>query len=276
MERRRESNVDWFGRLLGCLGILVGGGASAYFYTQNEARKSDIAAAVADLSERLGKSTSEADQFNDDWNKQLTDALQEFKQRANDALVKNADAQTARDALFREELAKLTAAGPDLEAAVEKKYKELQAQLAAPHLRVAQTLMKPMSESDAGVIMVKNDGDHEASLRSVTFTPKSQIEILTTPRIEAGLQSASWLVIRFQEEHNTARSAGRHAAYKRVFVEPAFVPGNSYIRVRVEIENSTHLGWGFVGDLSLEYEDSKTLDIPNVRVSFVAATEDST
>lgn len=275
---RREVNADWLGRLLGLLGIIVGGAACVYFYGENETRKTDIAAAVATVkspSDTEDTSQAEADDFNARWDKQLTDALEDFKRRANDAISKEDLARLSREELVRQELAKIVAVDTNVESLVQQKLADLQTQLAAPQLRVAQSWKKPLSAADAGLVMIKNDGDHEAQLKRVTFTPKSAFETALPLAMESGLLTVNQLVVRLTQEHNTATEQDRHAVYERDFVEPEIVPGDSYIQLRIEIENAAHFGWGFEGDLLIQYDDGRTLPVPNVQAVFVAGDEDS-
>ena len=264
---RREMNVDWLGRLLGLLGILVGSAACVYFYNQNETRRTEIADAVA-------TSKTEAD-FIERWDQQLTEELADFKRRANKAIDKEDLAQSTREELFREELAKIATVDNDLDSLVQQKFKELQTQLAAPQLRVAQSWKKPLSAADAGLVMIKNDGDHEAQLNRVTFIPRSPFETDLPRSMESGLLTVNQLVVRFTQEHNTATERDRHAKYEQDFVEPEIVPGDSYVQLRIEIVNAAHLGWGFEGDLLIQYDDGRTLEVPNVQALFVAGSEDS-
>ncbi len=275
---RREMNVDWLGRLLGLLGILVGSTACVYFYNQNATRRTEIADAVTKInraSDAKDASQTEADDFDAGWDQRLRTALEDFKDRGNKAIDKEDRNHLAREELFREELAKIALAENDLESLVQQKIEELQTQLAAPQLRVAQSWKKPLSAADAGLVMIKNDGDHEAQLNRVTFTPKSAFETDLPLSMESGLPTVNQLVVRFTREHNTATESDRHAPYERDFVEPEIVPGDSYAQLRIEIENASHLGWGFEGDLLIQYDDGRTLAVPNVQALFVAGSEDS-
>ena len=275
MNHRRESNVDWFGRLLGFLGIVVGGAASAYFYLQNESRKSEITAAEKVITDTAEENLDAADQFNADWNKQLIAALNDFNQRANAAIDKEIDLSANREKAFREQLAKVTSSSGELDTLVEKKYEDLQIQLATPRLRLAQSLMKPVDAGDAVSIVIKNDGNREAELTRVTFSPTSQFLVSQSSLTNTGLESANRLVVRFSKEHNTATEEGRHADYVRRFEEPEYVPGNNYVQLRIEIENAEHLDWAFEGTLTIEYDDGEKLTIPNAEALFVRPRGDA-
>ena len=124
---RREMNVDWLARLLGLLGILVGIVACVYFYNQNATRRTEIADAVATInraSDAKDASQTEADDFDAVWDQRLTTALEDFKGRANKAIDKEDRNLSAREDLFRQELAKIALAENDLESLVQQKIEE--------------------------------------------------------------------------------------------------------------------------------------------------------
>jgi hypothetical protein len=262
--------ADGIGRLLGVVGILVGGCAAAFFTSENQ----KLATRLANLENAHTTRKADADAFNKKWNEQLEQALGRFESLAKQTEQAEADARVQRQRDFD---AKLAALAPpkyedrELERLVKEKCDGLLATLTSPQLRVAERALKPADDNTLSVTL-RNTGFEEAEITSVSFTPKEPFQ--TGPLATAVANSDEKYVIRFTKDDNVASGTGKHSTYNQEVIESRGIPPRGAVDVFVEIEDSAHVDWGWIGDLTIEYHE-RTIEIPNVRAVFVPGSEDS-
>jgi hypothetical protein len=260
MEQRYKA--DWWGRIMGLLGLIAGTAAIGYAYNRTQPGAADAAGGQQQLLDRFsvelekqrqevtGSLTDQSRKFNTEWNQQLTQALAQFRQDARNAVDAEGQAQAQRSADFQRALNALT----------------------APRLRISSVAYRPVGDQ-AALVVIQNDGGDDASIQQVSFQPQSEFQVSagSTPQ-EPNVQSPFEVMqIEFDSTHNRSSQAGRHGLYVRQFDEPPVVPGHSSIALKFVIRNDAHVGWGLEGLATIDYGDQKQLELPTARAYFIPA-----
>ena len=120
---------------------------------------------------------------------------------------------------------------------------------------------------------ISNEGPARALVESARFRTRQGGQFETDgATLDA---DASTLVLDFFPEDNTSVVSGRHSDYERSFGADTLIPAGSTVNVVVQIHNSKHVGWGWLGDLEIEYDNGREFSIPGIRAVFVADDTDS-
>ena len=271
MERRKGPVVDGVSRFLGLLAIVAGLGGGFVLYQENQQIKSQLA-------ELQGSTTNyeEAKSFNEKWDKQLTGAMDDFKTRANAALELDAEANLKRQEAFTSEMAELLADRMKLDA-MQQRVAQVENIITAPRLLVAENRLRPRTDgSSVQSVVIANEGESDAIIRAARFRTRvgGQFELEKPLTMEPNPEA---LAIEFLPTDNDAQTLGRHRDYQHTFlaVQPLIQRFQS-TPLQVTIRDSRHVGWGWEGQLELEYQDGRILVVPGVRALFVASESDST
>ncbi len=278
METRDRTTADWWGRILGLLGLVTGVGAFGLIYHQGQIAgtrdqlQRDFQAQLEQQREEYNQAlVRQSEEFNVAWDKQLSEALARFEEDAREAAAAEETSQAARDSEFRRHL---QSQGEQLASLFENGYETWQTKLAAPRLRLASQVLKPLTERDAGSVMIKNDGSQEAQISKIIFQPESDFQVSQPQETTSNVASANQIPIEFEAQHNQSKKQDRHGRYEIAFDESVIIPGHSYASLQIVIRNPIHKGWGLEGELTIKYDDDQTLVVPGARVFFEAAREE--
>lgn len=272
MEQRRGSTVDVISRFLGVLAICLGLGGSYFFYQENVQLKSQI----AELSGSAESVDFEAAKtFNAEWDKQLRAALEDFRRQGNETIQMVSDANQEHTRKFQVELAELEADRLDLQQ-LDDRVHSIQSIVLAPRLRTAEARLSPTGTGDATYRVIANDGAADARILTARFRTLQGGQFPVEEPISMK-SVADRLMIDFSPVHNTSKDVTRHRDYERTFLdEPLIVPQGDRVAIDVVIQNDRHVGWGWTGELELEYDNGRTLVVPDVRAVFVPEGNNAT
>jgi hypothetical protein len=303
-------------RVLSILSLGIAIAATAYAYYQHRSatpneqlaglvdeefakRDSSFTTAHAELKQQFETALDKQDQRMEQWNAQLTSAIQLFRQDG-DALLKRLEddeqlASQQRQQAFREELARYderapadesvsdALAGPanqsdqqpeggDVEqattaaetAAVEAA-DEGNSTLNMARLKVVTTALRPGSQ-DPALIVIENDGSQDALIERIRFRPESEFD--ATEGQDAQASSVSTTTIVYEPSDNTSERRGYHGIYDRQLQQKIRIPAGESLTLRVVIHDPRYEGWGFSGRLRLEYNGAEPLSVDSARVTF--------
>lgn len=270
MESRHVSVADNMSRFLSLLAIVAALGSSVFLYQSNQRLKTELA--------KISSAPTDPAVFQkhaDKWDKKLTDALDEFGNRAEVATSKFDQAREARNKIMR--------TATDMSGVNEVEVKELVSKMLAdlalptpePELVVANTVMRPSEAGDLVLPRVRNTGNAEAEIRAVRFKPKQGSVFAVKEPIQP---NEDQVVVEFDPIHNLGADPGFHRYYERSYNFPELVvPEKKMVDIVIEIRaNGEHLDWGMMGELELEYQNGRTVLIPGARAVFVADKENTT
>ncbi len=143
-----------------------------------------------------------------------------------------------------------------------------------PLLAYVRESLKPDADANAALLTIHNRGGRRAVLARVEFTPSFAddgiFEVAPFASAPAAGDDKDVLSIVFSEKDNLAAAEGKHGVYARVLSDEHIVAAASYVRIRLAIANSKHVGWGFHGRLKLEYNGLEPLTIEDAQLVFVA------
>ena len=164
MERRQGPMADSISRLLSVIALVAAAGSTYFLHQENQALKKELAAI-----EGLPAVLEETKRFNRDWNKQLTEVVEQFQQRSGEIINKNEEDLQTRQRNLQTDLAELQSIPIEF-SVLEKRLAMLQDIVSTPRLSVMETRLRPI---DGQVIprTVRNDGFAEAEVTSVSFMP---------------------------------------------------------------------------------------------------------
>ena len=273
MESRSVNVSDGISRFLGLGALVLCLGGGGYLYQANQQLKSELATLSA-----TPNNPEAYQQFADEWDQKLTSALTEFNKRANESKNKFDEAREARNRLVnaaQQQSGGLTQA--EVKELIKAQLAQLQLPESAPELLVATTVKRPVDGETLSLPSIRNVGTVDAEIRAARFKPKkgSEFVVKSSPRSSDRDQ----VVIEYVPNHNKdATVEGAHRFYERTYILPEqVVAQNKTAEVVVEIRaNNRHLDWGMAGDLELEYQDGRTVLIPNARAIFVPDPEETT
>lgn len=272
MEQRRGSTVDVISRLLGVLAICLGLGGSYFFYQENVQLKSQIAELTGSES---AVDFESAKKFNEEWDQQLRAALDDFKSQGNEAIQMVSDANQEHSRKFQVELAELEADRLDLQQ-LDTRVQSIQGIVMAPRLRTAEARLSPTGSGDAAYRLIANDGASDAKILTARFRTMRGGQFPVESPISMQ-PAADRLLIDFSPAHNTSKDLTRHRDYERTYLDQALiVPEGERVAIEVVIQNDRHVGWGWTGELELEYDNGRTLVVPDVRAVFVPEDDNAT
>lgn len=286
MKSPNEVVTDNISRLLGVAALIVAVAGGYYLWQQNQQLEKQL----TELPPTPGD--AEAYQaFVKTWDEKLSGALTEFGKQA-DAATKEFDAaREARNRIF--DAANKQVAGlsqEDVEGliadkvvglvadSITKEMGQLKLPQPEPELRLATTVLRPREDGALPIPSVRNVGAATAEIVAVRFQPRkgSEFVVKRLPMVAEEGQ----LVVEFGPEHNQgATMEGAHRFYERSYVVLGGqeIASNETVKVSIEIRaNNRHLDWGMMGDLELEYQDGRTVLIPNACAVFVPDPDKTT
>ena len=272
MESRHVAVADGISRFLGLGALIVSLGSSLFFYQENQKLKQQIAEGTTDDPNNLASIAAT-------WNTKFATQVDEFDIRASEALKKFDKAREARNRIV-DAATNLPASGLtklEVDDFITARLAELSAvDEAGPDLRLATSVFYPSEEGGLPIPSIRNTGNQEAEIRLARFTPRkgSEFKIQARPSADNDL-----IVIEFTPENNHGATVqGAHRLYERAYLTPELtIPVKKTAKVSIEIRaNNRHLDWGMMGELELEYQDGRTVQIPNARAFFVPDPEETT
>ena len=278
MASQNVSVTDGISRFLGVGALVVAIGSGFYLYQQNQQLRSDLA------NVSTAPDNPEAYQeFVKDWDVKLTHALTEFNKQADTATKEFDAAREARNRIFKaateqgdtQETGGLTES--KVEDLIKSQIAELRLPAPEPELRTATTVLRPSDDGALPNPSIRNVGDVDAEIAAARFRPRkgSEFVVKSLPKTDEQDQ----VVIEFGPDHNVgATIEGAHRFYERTYILPQQVVGQKRtVKVMIEIRaNNRHLDWAMMGDLELEYQDGRTVLVPNACAVFVPDPEETT
>ena len=283
MASQNVSVSDSISRILGVGALLVAIGGGFYLYQENQQLRSDLAnvSTAPDDPEAYQK-------FVQAWDGKLTHALTEFNKQADTATKEFDAAREARDRIFQaameqegaekegtEEVGRLSQT--EVEDLIKDQIAALRLPAPEPELRTATTVLRPSEDGALPIPSIRNVGDVDAEIVAARFRPRKGSEFVVKSMPLADEENQ--VVIQFGPDHNVgATIEGAHRFYERTYVLPQQVVAQKQtVKVTIEIRaNNRHLDWAMMGDLELEYQDGRTVLIPNACAVFVPDPEETT
>ncbi len=155
--------------------------------------------------------------------------------------------------------------------------KAVKDQLFRPLLAYVRESLKPETGANAALLTIRNRGSRPAVVARVEFTPsvtdESIFEVSPSASVVSAGDDKDTLSIVFSEKDNRAAGEGKHGVYARDLSDAHVVPAASDVRIRLTVANSKHVGWGFHGTVTLEYNGLEPLTIEDAQLIFVAADD---
>lgn len=276
---------------MGLLGLVAGAGALALVVNSQEvhAVREELVARfdqqLQQQREQYATSLSQdSSRFNQEWNQKLNDAVARVNADTESALARHRqEAEVAAGEIlqaksdwialqqdFRKQSQALLAAAelPKDGAASTSSV----AGLAEPSLS-AQQVLRPVLPADNRLLVLRNDGAHEAAIRRVVFRATDRFQVRDM-NVASKIPSSTALLIEFLPEDNRSAMADHHNLYVRDYADDLVVPGKADAAVQLIIRNAEHAGWGLIGDLTIEYASGKQLEIGGVSAVFEPGSAD--
>ena len=302
MERRRGPVVDGISRVLSLFAVLAGISGGYLLYNENQQIKqelakvsvgsldSDLSGGIAAAVDPTGNDSVEVspDESSEDvgsatgnpqtrspfnrssFEQELThikadfeQALNQFKLDANATLKRDDEANSARTRI-------LLADRMDL-ARLRERVEEIKDIVMVPRLTVPP--VESRAKGSYPPARVTNEGPADALVQSATFRTRDGEQFATKDAMN--VPDDDTLVLDFFPEDNKSPIAGRHTDYEREFGADTVIPSNGTVNVVIQIHNPRHVGWGWLGDLDITYDDGREITIPAARAVFVADDTDS-
>ena len=262
---------DSVSRWLAVGAIVVSIGSAVLLYQDNQRLKTELAT-LKETSSNTSPAAFES--FADEWDKKLLNALTEFEKLADESTKKFDAARMARNRIAEEatETSGVSLTRSEIEDIVATQIDKRQlAPLAMAELVVPQVVLRTTNNVDFP--QIRNVGDLDAEIIAARFKPqKDGVFRVKGPIPEADQR----VVIEFEPGDNKgAIQDGGHRFYERRYDFPEqVVPKQSSAEVSIEIRaNGRHLDWGLRGTLELDYQDGRTVLIPEARAIFVPDQE---
>ena len=230
------------------------------------------------------------------WNDQIVSALNQFEQDAQNLVDQIAaterQAKEQRVTAFRQEIAtirQLTARKNQaaVEANLESPAQDTANQDTAnqdtanqdtgsethetppatiAQLTVAESVMRP-ANGDFTLIRIENNSSEDAEIYRLQFQPVSDFRVDSPESLtEAGTDQVT--TISYSAADNTSTKPGHHGVYDQTLTDRIQVPAGQAVTVRLIIEDKTFVGWGFAGNLLVQYNAQDPLVVKSARVRF--------
>jgi hypothetical protein len=322
----RRSGVDSTGRVLSIMSLCVAIASVAYVYYQHRTgapneplvsalekelaeHASGFTTARQEMKQQFETALNKQDERMENWNSQLTGAIEAFRQDGEALLKRVADdeqlASQQRQQAFRDELAELAQptgtgddaganelSGPrnqsssgetdpetspsDVAAADTDASSDRDALLGVARLIAVKTALRT-GDHDPRLIVIENEGHQDALIERIRFRPESDFEAAETRGAQVDVGASPTTTIVYGPSDNTSQRAGYHGIYDRQLQEKIRVRAGESLTLRVNIDDARYEGWGFAGRLVLDYNGSEPLSVESARVAFQASdTEDVT
>ncbi|MDG2380794.1 MAG: hypothetical protein P8N76_03900 [Pirellulaceae bacterium] len=300
---RPISSVDWTSRIISVVSGLVAVIAIGLAMTQQPVvpqtselitefeqalkKESDLYAKQKVVLENEFRSSLQAnDNRMKGWNDQIVSALNQFEQDAQNLVDQIAaterQAKEQRVTAFRQEIAtirQLTARENQsaVEATPESPNQDPANQDTASEtnetqpptiaqLTVAESVMRP-ANGDFTLIRIENNSSEDAEIYRLQFQPVSDFRVDSPESLsEAGTDQVT--TISYSAADNTSTKPGHHGIYDRTLTDRIRVPAGQAVTVRLIIEDKTFVGWGFAGNLLVQYNAQDPLVVKSARVRF--------
>ena len=303
---RPTAAIDWPSRTIAILSLFIAIGAGGYailedpnendvtqdklideFKTALQTESDTFSKQRQALQNEFQSSLRANDQRMTDWNGQIVNALNGFEADAQQLVDQLAEAEKRaiqnRTTAFRQEIATLrqlstsqpdpkgnittnetTAQDTNAAATIDNPNREILATSA--NLILAESVMRPAS-GDYTLIHVENNGKEEAIIHRLQFRPVADFRVESSDTInDAGTDTIT--TIAYSQADNTSTKPGHHGIYDRTLTEPIRVPAGEAITFRVVIQDVNYVGWGFTGNLMLEYNSDNPLVVDTARIRF--------
>lgn len=292
MEQQRPA-VDWTGRILSIVSLVVAIGVGGYVVTQGQVASTrdelltkfgqelqGMIAAHEEKRNALEKEFTDSLDRNDErmnqWNNQLVSAINTFDRDAKQLLeeISTAETRASEDRLaeFKRELVtlrKLAVNAPSQTRSAEEDSTDDTNQPDDSQLAV-HTVLKviPPETQDDTLIRIENSTDEDALIQRIQFRPESDFRVASNDAGADYSDTDSVLVFQFDASDNTSTKPGHHGVYDRRLSNPIRILAGETMTLRVVIAGGEHLGWGFAGQLRLLYNSDEPLLIKTARVYF--------
>ena len=133
-------------------------------------------------------------------------------------------------------------------------------------LTVAESVMRP-ANGDFTLIRIENNSSEDAEIYRLQFQPVSDFRVDSPESLsEAGTDQVT--TISYSAADNTSTKPGHHGIYDRTLTDRIRVPAGQAVTVRLIIEDKTFVGWGFAGNLLVQYNAQDPLVVKSARVRF--------
>ena len=126
--------------------------------------------------------------------------------------------------------------------------------------------MRP-ANGDFTLIRIENNSSEDAEIYRLQFQPVSDFRVDSPESLsEAGTDQVT--TISYSAADNTSTKPGHHGIYDRTLTDRIRVPAGQAVTVRLIIEDKTFVGWGFAGNLLVQYNAQDPLVVKSARVRF--------
>lgn len=287
--------ADWLSRIVSVISLAVAIGAVIYLRMNHNQLVKLPETLRSDFQGRLTEETAKYEQayqqkqaglesrveqvleshdkwLTQQWNAQIGDALDTFKQDADQLLQEietNATAaHEARQLAFRQQLLSFNSTAEDTSPTAETSEGQSPSPAPDDSLAALHTVQRPTNDTQA-LIRIENSGSEEAVITRVRFAPQTDFRVAAGEQNVSILNGAEDIVtLAYGSSDNTSSKSGMHGLYDRTMTEPIRVPAGGALTFRVLIEDPSHVGWGFAGKLVLDYNGQEPLVVDSARVFF--------
>lgn len=292
MEHQRQS-VDWTGRILSILSLVVAIGIGGYVVSQREdaGTRDELLTKFGQelqgmitlheekrdaLEKKFTDSLDQNDKRMTEWNQQLVSAINTFDSDAKRLLETMSAAETRasenRLADFQREmveLRRLAVSDPDADKTTDPGSTDDTETPDDTQLAV-HTVLKviPSDAKEEALIRIENSSDEDALIQRIQFKPESDFRVEASDASEDYSNTDTILVFAFDSSDNTSTKPGHHGLYDRKLTDPIRVPAGENMTLRIVITGRDHLGWGFAGQVRLDYNSKERLLVKTARVHF--------
>ena len=137
-------------------------------------------------------------------------------------------------------------------------------------LELAQLDVAP-TDGSSSIISIRNPGTSQVEISRIRFRPRRHFDVPrnTSSLKPLGERYVSLRVIPFLKFHNTSADKSEHSYYVMDLDKGLRVAPGETVHVRMNLENSSHTGYGYRGDVTFLFGDDDSLLVPNAQLNFV-------